>query len=107
MKVTDKKTIKALNNIANTVDRLNADYVQSRIGYYGKNEHTVYHFNTKLDKWLKGKTLEFYPIRYAKFGTAKKMSRMTLSVVEFDKDNCIYILLPEDVFRGGKIPKLV
>ena len=67
--------------------------IEARIGYYGKNEHTVNFFKTNLDKWLKGKELEFSPVKYAKFG------KMTLSVVEFDKDHSIYILLPEEVFN--------
>jgi hypothetical protein len=67
--------------------------VEARIAYYGKNEHGVDRYTTKLDPWLKGE-LEFTPVKYAKF------EKMTLSVVEFDKDHCIYILLPESVFRN-------
>lgn len=65
----------------------------ARIGYYGKNEHTVKNYKTNLDLWLKGKQLEFDPIKYADFG------KMALAVVEFDKDHCIYILLEEDCFK--------
>lgn len=66
---------------------------QAIIKHYGKNEHAVNHFTTNLDKWLKGKELKFEPIKNATFG------KMTLCIVEFDKDNCIYILLPEEVFE--------
>lgn len=69
--------------------------MQAIIKHYGKNEHTVNHFTTNLDKWLKGKELKFEPIKNARF-----IDGMTLCVVEFNKDNCIYILLPENVFKG-------
>ena len=73
-----------------------------RIGYYGKNEYPVDKYTTNLDPWLKGKVLEFEPIKYAKF------DKMALSVVEFDKDNCIYILLPEEVFKANMgMPKIL
>jgi len=70
--------------------------IQSRIGHYGKNEHPIKFITARLDYWLKGKDLEFTPVKYAKFG------KMALSIVEFDKDHCIYILLPEDVFTASE-----
>jgi len=69
------------------------DNIIAKIGYYSKNEHPVKNYKTNLDMWLKGKQLEFSPVKYAEFG------KMALSVVEFDKDHCIYILLEEDVFK--------
>lgn len=66
----------------------------SKIKYYGKDEHTVHHFTTNLDAWLSGKSLEFSPIKGAKFNKG-----MTLAVREFDKDHCIYILMEEDCFK--------
>ncbi len=68
----------------------------ARIGYYGKGEHRPDLYKANLDIWLKGKKLEFDPVKYAKFG------KSVLSVVEFDKDHCIYIVLPEDVFQSDK-----
>ena len=69
----------------------------AKINYFGKNEHIVDHYTTKLDLWLKGKEIEFSPIKGAKFGKG-----MTMAVVEFDKDHCIYILLEENCFKKGK-----
>lgn len=66
----------------------------SKVKYYGKNEHVVDHYATKLDQWLKGKKLEFSPIKGATFNKG-----MTMAIVEFDKDHCIYILMEEDCFR--------
>ncbi len=83
------------------IENIENQDVFSKVYYYGKNEHVVQKYTTKLDIWLKNKSLEFAPVKYARFG------KSTLSVVEFDKDHCIYIILPEDVFTPKvKLPPI-
>jgi len=50
-------------------------------------------YKVSLKKWL-NKDIEFSKIGYANFSDL-----MVLGVVEFDKDHCIYVLLPENVFK--------
>lgn len=49
-------------------------------------------YKTKLTHWL-SKDLVFEKIVYAKFSDS-----MVMAVVQFDKDHCIYVLVPEDIF---------
>lgn len=86
---------------SSVTENIENEDVFSKIYYYGKNEHIIQKYTTKLDIWLKNKKLDFHPVKYAKFG------KSTLSIVEFDKDHCIYIILPEDVFTPEvKLPPI-
>ena len=68
--------------------------IQARISY--KNPKTSKSYTTSLKIWLT-KKIDFHSIKKASF-----TDKMVLSVVEFDKDNCIYVLLPEAVFSAKK-----
>jgi hypothetical protein len=68
--------------------------IQSKIKYPKSNK--AWDYKTNLSKWL-SKDIEFDKIIKAEFTDA-----MVLGVVEFDKDNCIYVLVPEEIFKGDK-----
>ena len=68
--------------------------IQARISYKVEKLPVVY--KTSMKQWLT-KKIVFERINYAKF-----TKEMVLAVVEFDKDNCIYVLLPEGVFKSKK-----
>lgn len=55
----------------------------------GKDVRT---YKTSLKKWL-SKKIEFDEMNRSEFSDG-----MLLSVVEFDKDHCIYVLIPRSVF---------
>lgn len=66
--------------------------IQSKIKVYGKyRKLTKYIAN--LDKWLKGKELEFYPFKSATFYDQLE------AVVGYDKDHTIHIIIPREVFE--------
>ena len=48
---------------------------------------------TSLDNWLKKKNMTFDEIDSISIG-----DRFMVATVEFDKDHCIYVLLPKEVF---------
>lgn len=64
----------------------------AKLGISKKSETRKY--STNLDRWLKGVQLDFESIDYASFEEGA-----VLATVEFDKDNTIYIILPEEVFK--------
>lgn len=66
--------------------------IQSRIGVPSKEENNK-KYVTSLKKWL-SKDLVFHPITHANF-----TEEMVLATVSFDKDNTIYILVPENIFN--------
>lgn len=68
--------------------------IQASLSYKVEKLPVVY--KASLKKWLT-KNIIFERINHAKF-----TNEMVLAVVEFDKDNCIYVLLPEAVFTKLK-----
>ena len=70
--------------------------IQARISY--KNPKNSLSVTMSLKQWLT-KKIDFHSIKKASFS-----EDMLLSVVEFDKDHCIYILLPKDLFQEAKKP---
>jgi hypothetical protein len=68
--------------------------IQARISY--KVEKSPVSYKASMKQWLTKKIM-FERINYAKF-----TKEMVLAVVEFDKDNCIYVLVPEAVFKKVK-----
>lgn len=69
--------------------------IQARISY--KNPKNSLSVTTSLSRWLR-KKIDFHSIKKASFS-----EDMLLSVVEFDKNHCIYVLLPKDLFQEVKI----
>lgn len=65
--------------------------IQARVKYPKSDKPWDYKSN--LGKWL-SKEIEFSKIDGAKFTKV-----MVLGTVEFDKDNTIYVLIPEAVFE--------
>lgn len=75
--------------------KLKTNMIQAKIKYPSSNKD--WNYKASLKKWL-SKEIEFSKIDGAKFSNS-----MVLGVVEFDKDHCIYVLLPENVFKGDKL----
>jgi len=50
-------------------------------------------YKTNMNKWL-SKEITFEKIDYAEFSDL-----MVMATIEFDKDNCIYVLVPEKIFN--------
>ena len=72
----------------------NMKNIQARISY--KVEKLPVAYEASMKQWLTKKIM-FKRINYAKF-----TNDMVLAVVEFDKNNCIYVLLPKAVFKNYK-----
>ena len=65
------------------------DTIEATIKYTTKGKKCV----TNLDEWLKGENIEFNEVDYVNF------KESMLSVVMFDKDHCIYVVMPKDCFK--------
>ena len=70
---------------------------EARIKY--PNSLTCWDYKTNLKKWF-NEDVEFSRINGATFSKS-----MVLAVIEFDKDHCIYVLVPEDIFTVIKEKK--
>jgi hypothetical protein len=52
-------------------------------------------YKASLKRWLSK------PITFESIDGVEFSDQMVLATVEFDKDHCIYVLLPEEVFEMG------
>ena len=63
----------------------------ARIKYKSVGKTKIYKANLK--KWL-SKKIQFDNVKSANFKNG-----MCVGIVEFDKNNCIYLIVPEDIFK--------